>query len=323
MKKLYLVTIALLFFIQGFCQVLLEDKSGDPIVTDVSSVANATVNNTANIKLNTGDQSIGFNYFTSTRLNNPNKYKIHDFTIKAKPTEGYAAVIKNQKFSPGVRLSYAFTQVRLLTPDASGSIDWGGLTVNYDINKYSLFRADTTFKEQLYSKNLSALSFQFNYNLLVRSKFIATIRLGYSRKSNHDDLKSIEIKDIVEIFDAVTQTTRQQVKTQSVKTGKYEEFDAYPLVISFTKATQTDPAGSTMAQSLRLGYSIYLKNVASNDLPQTSIGTALFLTKQNKNGVRAPVFGLVIQANDPFDVQKQNNGLQSRIELGITSVINL
>lgn len=366
MKKIIAFT-ALFFCIRNAMgQVLLEDKNGDVIVRNQFHVDG----NASFIKLNTGDQSLGFTYITTNRNFRPSSYRISEFGVKAKPTEGFASVFANSQFSPGVKFSYSLTKVRIFShddpPRKAGFFDWGGLEINYDVNKYSLYRADTTFVNQFYSKTFKPLSLFLNYNYFVtqgelNSKLLISFKGGYSRRSTYDDLKTIEIQDITSITDPATLTTRQVINKRSARAGQYQEFDAYPLSLAFTFLTKTDAPtiirefdsvvfrqdtatrGDTIlitrsqstvrvqrfipnpdVKKLRLGITAYLKNIASNNLPNTRIGAIFFLTKQDeKTGARAPVFGITIQADDPFDVNKVNNGLQNRIAVGFTSVFTL
>lgn len=318
MKKSIILIAFVVFSLASQEQVLLEDKTGDALFSNTVS----STSNLALIKLNTGDQSLGLRYILSTALVNPASYKIQEFGIQAKPTEGYAAVIGNGQFSPGVRLSYALTRVTLFSNKA-GYTDWGSINVGYDINKYSLYKPDTTFSNQFYSQSAKALSLTFNYNALINSIWIVSVKAGYSRRNNYDDLAAIEAKDIKSVTDVASNTERQVIKTRTAHQGSLSSYDAYPLVISVTKATPTDPIGSANAARLKIGYTVYLKTLASNNLPKTDAGVLFFLTKQAANGVRSPVFGINVQASDPFDVKNQNNGLDNRISVGFTTVFSL
>ena len=327
MKQLLFFIVSIFISITSFTQILLEDKDGEGIVRNIIPVDD----NISIIKLNTGDQSLGFNYITSTQLKNLNKYNIREFGIKAKSTEGLASVFSNHQFSPGIKFSYALTAVRIFSTNTMGKfLDWGGIDLSYDINKYSLFKRDTVFKNQLYSNSFKGLNLYFNYNYLVttgsssiNSKLLFSLKFGYSRRNNYDDLNAVTIEDRTTIIDPITLTQRQIITSRNSKAGKFEEFDTYPLVFSVTKLTQTDPPATANANKLRLGYTFYIKNLAIPSLvPQQDIGLIFFLTQQ-KNGIRNPVFGLNIQANDPLDNQKLNNGLQKRISIGFTTNFTL
>ena len=327
MKQLIFIIVSIIISSTSFTQVLLEDKDGDGIVRNTIP----SDDNVSLIKLNTGEQSIGFNYISSTQLKNLNKYTIREFGVKAKSTEGFASVFSNNQFSPGIKFSYALTAVRIFsTSTLSKFIDWGGIDLSYDINKYSLFKRDTVFKNQLYSNSFKGLNLYFNYNYLVtagnssiNSKLLFSLKFGYSRRNNYDDLNAVTIEDRSIIIDPITSTQRQIITSRTVKAGSLEEFDTYPLIFSITKLTPTDATTSSNANKLRLGYTFYIKNLASPSLvPQQDMGIIFFLTKQ-KNGYRNPVFGLNLQANDPLDNQKLNNGLQKRISIGFTTNFTL
>lgn len=327
-----------LFFITAIqlqAQVLLEDKNGDQIANNAPIYANTGSGvpgiNLSLIKLNTGDQSLGFNYITTSKNFNPSNYRIVEFGLKARPTEGYAAVFSNGQFSPGVRASYSYTKVPLLKT-SSNYTDWGGFNVNYDIDKYSLYRRDTNFSNQISTKNFKGLHLGLNYNALISSIWILNLKVGYSRRNNYDDLNSVDVEDYNIITDPASRLTRQITRKRTAKEGLLKEFDAYPFIFAFTKATASDdpsdpdPVVRANSKKLKIGYTVYFKNLASQELPKSDIGLIFFLTqqdnKQNK-GVRLPVFGLNIQASDPFDIEKQNNGLLDKISVGFTSIFSL
>jgi len=322
MKKMIWTILLTGCSVSGFSQVLLEDKQGDQIANNspiFAHAAGASIN-TSLIKLNTGDQSLGFNYITSTKITDPSNYQIFEYSIKAKSTDGAANVFSSGQFSPGVKLSYSFTQVTLLA-NKTNFVDWGGINIGYAIDKYSLYKRDTTFANQLYSKGFKGLTVTFNYNALINTKWILNARMGYARKNNYDDLTSVNIQDIASVTDPATLVMRQTTKSKTAKEGAFVENDSWPMIIALTKATATD-VGAAAAQ-LRIGYTVYLKNIVSTGKPKTNAGILFFLTKQDKSGVRAPVFGLDIQASDPFDVNHVNNGLQNRLAVGFTTVFTL
>lgn len=324
MKKIGILTVVLLLVQALSAQILLEDLHGDVIVHN-QFYGNQKASNISLIKLNTGSQSLGFNYFTSTVLHDPRKYQIHSYGAKARPTEGYAAVISNGQFSPGINLSYSFTQVSIFSKSTlSRFIDWAGISINYDINRYLLYKRDTAFDSQFYPQNFKGLTISGNYNILINSLWIASINAGYERRNNYGDLTPIEVKDISTYTDPTGTVQRQIVNTTTARQGSYETFDASPITFAITKATPTDDPATAAANQLRFGYSVYVKTLLSKYLPQTDAGVIFFLTKQDKdNGVRSPVFGLNIEANDPFDVQQQKNGLQNRLAVGFTTIFSL
>ncbi len=327
MQKIIFLAIFVFISVSSFEQVLLEDKDGDIILRNQFRKDD----NISLIKLNTGDQSLGFNYIISTKSKDENNYKINEFGIKAKPTEGYAAVFSNNQFSPGIKFSYALTKVRLFSRNVKDPfIDWANIELNYDLDKYSLFNQSNTFEKQFYSKNFNAVNVYFNYNYLItsggrsiNSKLLFTIKAGYSKRNNYDDLNSVTVEDAVSITDPGTSTERQISKTRTSKEGNFEELDVYPLIFAVTKLTATDSPESPDAKKLKIGYTAYFKNSASASLPAQNLGIIFFLTKQDKSGIRNPVFGLNLQADDPFNIQNANAGFESRITVGFTTIFSL
>jgi|GEM_PF-3659518 len=323
MKRIVGIVLIIIWSLPGNSQILLEDKTGDKIVTNFFNLPD---NNFGLVKLTTGDQSLGFNFFTSTKLHDPAKYRVSSYGLKGKPTEGYAAVITNGQFSPGINMSYSLTQVSIFADGFTGKlkpIDWGGIDLSYDVNKYSLYKRDTSFGNQMYSKTFKGLNIGVNYNLILKQSLILSFKLGYSRRNNYDELTSVEIKDTKTILDTASSTQRLSSVAKTVKSGEYIEFDAYPIVFSITKATASDAKNSADTAKLKIGYTFYVKTLASQKLPKTDAGIIIFLTRQGKSGVRTPIFGVNIQAKDFFDVQKSNNGLLNRIQVGFTTNFTL
>ena len=378
------------------------------------------------LKVNTGDQSLGFNYINTSRNLTPTGYLIHEFGLKAKPTEGYALVLKNNELSPGIKSSYALTKIQIFSKDSpplkkAGFFDWGGIEINFDVNKYSLFKKDTIFANQFYSKKSKPLSFFLNYNYLVtsgamNSRLLFSLKGGFTRRNNYSDLNSLDVQDTETFTDPTSLISRQTISKKTVKTGDYQEYNAFASTISLSFLTKTDPVKipnplykikkktivkfradtakynctetvrtlkipiitrdtilsngkyiidvqrTTIAlkdtlrsdcsekitltpysvdlydtikvdpeipnpdiKRLRLGVTTYIKNFSSSSRkPDTKLGAIVFLTRQaEKTGVRTPILGFNIQAEDPFDIKRTNLGLQDRISIGFTTVFTL
>ncbi|MBS1771442.1 MAG: hypothetical protein JST82_01190 [Bacteroidetes bacterium] len=321
----YLLCTLLLFslLLPASAQQLLETKDGNPLFFPVMLDPSVTGSHTNRglIKANTSDQSIGMEYYRVRGPINLVAPAFFNAGIKAKPTEGYATVFKNGQFSPGVTLSMSLTKVkifdRIATRPDNHFIDWGSLYINFSNNKYMLYRADTTYKNQFINQTFNGIGLGVNYNALINSKYLVSIKIGYARKDNYNSLSDIEVKDVKTIFDSATNTTRQVVTGKTVKQGKYAEFDSYPLSISFTRLTDDGAAENVYD----VGYSLYMNVAPTNgELPKTNAGGILFLTKV-KDHVSSPILGLNFQFSDFFDVDRVNNGLFKRMSIGFTTNI--
>ena len=321
MKKLYLLFAVFMLVKTVSAQVLLEDKDGDKIVNN-NILVNPQVSHLSLIKLNTGDQSLGFSYFTSSALHDPAKYAVQEFGLKASPTAGYAAVFRNGQFSPGIKANYGFTLVNPFNrATTSKTVDWLGVDLGYNYDKYLLYQPTSAFADQLYNKISQTYFATLSYNFLLSSKFIINLKTGYNRRNNYADLSSVEVKDITTINNGNTQ--RQVQSSSTASQGNYVEYNAFPQIVSFTRATQTDDASSENASKLRLSYTLFVKNQFSSYLDKTDAGVIFFLTKQDKSGIRNPVLGFIIQAVNLFDTQHLDNGLQNRIRVGFTTNFSL
>jgi len=320
MKHLVILIFLLVFAVHAHAQILLENKEGDgqfvPLISITDSIKK---NNSALIKLNTSDQSIGFDYFSICNNQNRVKYKFWGIGLKSKPTDGYASVIKNNQFNPGVTIDGSITKVKIFDREATkpdnGFLDWGALYVNYSVNKYLLLNEDTAFNNQLYSKTFQGLGVGINYNILIKSTHLISLKFGYARKNNYTDLDEVEVKEIRSYYDSLSNTTRQVSSTKSARLGDYSEFDAFPLNVSLTKLTSDDPG----IKNFTFGYNIYAGTQFRSKVKSiVKAGCILFLAK-NKDGISTPFLGLNFQFDDFFDVKGVNNGLLSRLSIGLTS----
>lgn len=323
MKKIYVLFIIFWGIKTASAQILLEDREGEKIVNN-NAVLTPDIGRLALIKLNTGDQSLGFSYFVSTALHDPAKYFIHEFGLKALPTSGYAAVFKNGQFYPGIKANYGFTVVNPFNRSTSSkTVDWFSLEAGYNFDKYLLYRENAAFDDQLYDKISQTYQALLSYNLLLNSKFIFNVKAGYSRKNNYADLSSVEVDDIRTITNTTTNIERQVKSSSTAAEGTYVEYNSFPQIISFTRATKTDAEGSADAAKLRVGYTVFVKNQFSSYLNKTDAGAVIFLSRQDKSGIRNPVLGFVIQAVNLFDTEDLHNGLQNRIRVGFTTNFSL
>lgn len=323
MKKFYTLILIFLLIKTASAQVLLEDKDGEKIVNN-NAVLTPDISRLSLIKLNTGDQSLGFSYFISSALHDPAKYAIYEFGLKAAPTAGYAAVFRNGQFSPGIKANYGFTIVNPFNRSTlKKTIDWTSLELSYNFDQYSLYNANASFSNQIFDRTSHTFRANLSYNLLVNSKFILNLKAGYARQNNYSNLSQLEVTDINSTVNAPTATTRQIVSTTTAAQGNFLEYNAFPQIISFTRATKTDAEGSADASKLRIGYTLFLKNQFSSYLDKTDGGTIVFLSRQDKSGIRNLVLGFVVQAVNLFDTQHLNNGLQNRIRVGFTTNFSL
>lgn len=316
MKEPFLFILILMIIQTANAQFVLETKNGEALFSPFIALDGNDLRSTGLLKFNTGDQSIGFDFFKAPKKIEP-KYSFWTLGLKAKPSEGFASVIKSGQFSPSVVVGGAVCQMKIfdreLTKPENRFIDWGALFFNITTSRLPLYKSDTSFKNQIYNKNFSGFSFGVNYNALISSKYLLSFKIGSTRKNNYDDLSSLEISDIKTSFDSTSNTTRNVIRTKVAKQGILKEFDAYPISIAFSKFPKQDSLG------LSIGYSIYLSTLASNiESPKTDIGCILYLST-NKQGVGTPNLGVNFQFNDFFDVTGLNNGLLKRVSIGLIS----
>ena len=279
MRKVIIFIIPFFITLNVSAQMLLENKEGD---SQFLPFIQADTVGIGLIKLNTGDQSIGFDYF---KVISPDKakYKFWSLGFKAKPTEGYAEVFNNNQFTPGITINGAYSKVKIFDPEETkpenNFIDWGAIYFKYSKNKYQLFNEDTTYNNQFYTKEFDGLGVGVNYNVLLKSTYQISLSIGYERRNNFSDLKKIEVKDIKTFYDSTTNVTREVSSSKTVHQGNFNEFDTYPIGLSFTKLTSDDPN----IKSYQFGYNLYVNTqIKKSEKAIIKAGCIIFLAKNKK-----------------------------------------
>ncbi|HEY1045695.1 MAG TPA: hypothetical protein VGF79_04600 [Bacteroidia bacterium] len=303
---------------QFYGQVLIDNKFGEQMF---SPFINSSTSRSGLIKINSNEQSLGFNYFALLDPIGKPRYKFANIEIKSKPTEGLAPIFRNGQFSPGFSIAGAITQVKIFDKEATkpenNFIDWGSFDFKFGKSKYQMYNADTTFDNQLYSAQYSPFSLNLSYSILAHSSCLISFKIGYLRSNNTSDLELVEVLDKRTQFDTANNTTRDIVTTKTARNGIYKEMDSYPINFSIIKLTPDD---ASMSQ---LGYGAFFSTLPKNGyLPITDVGLILYYSTV-KNGNSTPVIGLNIIGNDFFDVRRKNNGLLNRLSLSLTSVIKI
>lgn len=327
-----LTTVSLLIFLCStfsYAQQVLETKEGDQLFNPlISSSVTSEVKTAALVKANVSDQTLGGEFYIKLPNNpkpeNDQRYWYINVGVKAKPTEGYASVFRNNQFSPSTDVKFAISKFKLFdkndpTPPDRFT-DWISLYLDISGNKYQFYRNDTTFQSQLYSKVFTGYGIGINYNMLLHTKYLLAINLGYSRKSNFSDLDEIEVRDIQSEYDTLTATNRTVTKTKTARFGeKYSEFDNWNLKLSLTRLTDDGHEDKTF----QFGYSLYTDfRFPQNTKSTLNAGVILFLA-QTKKYVSSPILGIDLGFTDLFDSKGANNGLIKRFSIGLTSVISI
>lgn len=194
-------------------------------------------------------------------------------------------------------------------------LDWATLYANYDINNYSLFKQDTTFKNQIFTKNFKGLSIGVIYNILVKSKYQFSMKVGYERINNFNELKKRVLQDVISEYDPDTNTTRNKIEEREAREGLYKEGDIYPVRFSFTKLIPYIESSN----SYNMGYSIYFNSNPRNGYkPVSNLGAVIYLAKSGDVN-QIPVLSINFQINDIFDVKGLNNGILNRFGIGLST----
>lgn len=239
MKKIIIVLL-LIAAQKSYSQILIRNLQGEPIF---SPYMNENVKNTL-LSLNTGTQSIGADYFFTTKSTNPADYLIYRLGLSTKPNEGVGPLITNGQFSPGVKLTAARTKVRvfaspmLVKSDGTKRKfdDWLTISTSFAYEKNKLLRKDTSFNRQVVDTNFTGYSIGVDYNMALGTfeQDYFNFKIIYNRRNNYSELTSIDIVDRRTGFDSATATQRNVEKKVTAKEGTYKEMDAALIQLSYT-----------------------------------------------------------------------------------------
>jgi len=156
---------------------------------------------------------------------------------------------------------------------------------------------------------------------LIKGKHLLTSIIGYSDKSNYEDLDKIEIKDYYNSTNLVTNSNREVSTTTSARIGNYKEFNCFPIKLGYTMCPSEHEAD---ASKLKFGFTLYYSTFFGEEKPNHNLGSILFFTKQNdKSGVRVPLFGIGLFAKDITNNQDSDSSLSKRISVNLTTTFNL
>lgn len=318
------------FLIKSFGQIQIKTFKGsqllNPFILDGKQKAL--------LNLNTGDASLGFDYLISTKgKKSTSKFEIYRIGLIAKPNEGFAPVISNGQFSPGINFGFSAMKMGLFCsddPDKQVKFqDWGSVNIGSSIDQYQMFKSDTAFDKQLFKQSYTGFNLSVDYNILLSANSLITARLGYLRNNNISELIQKEIKDIQIITQPGSTVTREVSRTRKAYDGKFNEFDTYPLSLTFTRIPRSEPekipdnhetnklVANPKYSNYKVGYAFYITSLVSKNLPVVNIGSNIFLCKPaDKGGLQKPQLGLIIEFSDFPDVKRLNNGLIKRMNLG-------
>lgn len=321
MKKYLILILLFKLPLLTFSQVLLETLDGDEITLNPLGLNNSLVFGS----INSSEQSLQFR----TIIALPNRSGVmanRFFTIglKGKPSDGIVTLFSGGNFNAGTNINLSFSKIHLFSnkdkQDAKFT-DFFSIKAEYNVNKLTVFRTDTVFKFQVSNFNFEGGGMSFNYNALFSGKNLFNFSIGYSQKNNYSKLESIEVQDYKTIVDSVTGTTRQYGKVVNGKMGSYKEYESFPIRFGYTYCPSEIKKDE---EKLKFGFSLYYSSEFGKFIPSHNLGTLLFLTKQNdKSGIRAPIIGLGIQANDFTGNLNKNNTVTQRLTFSLTTTFNI
>lgn len=322
MKKYVLIFMLFSIPLLTYSQVLLETIDGDEITLNPIGLSNSIIIG----NLNSSEQSLQFR--TLFALPNKNGVLPNSFFtlgLKGKPSDGIFTLFSGGNFNPSANINLSYTKVHLFSNRdnaESNFTDFFSIKGEYSVNKLTLFKSDTIFKNQINNFNFEGGGLSFNYNALVSGKNLFTLSIGYLSKNNYSKLESIEIRDYKTIVDTISGTSREYGKVVNGKSGNYKEFESFPIRFGYTYCPSEHEDDK---DKLKFGFSIYYTSEFGKFIPSHNFGTLLFLTKQTEktSGIRVPIIGIGIQANDLTDNANKGNNLSKRVSFNLTTTFNI
>ncbi|RRA95542.1 hypothetical protein [Paenimyroides viscosum] len=320
-KNITLIAITILFPALSFGQVFLETLEGDEITLNPIGINNGAILGS----LNSSEQSLQFkSVFTLPNKNGVLPNQFVTLSVKGKPSDGIATLFSGGNFNPSTAINLAYSKIHLFSDKDKADakfIDFFTLKAGYNVNKQTLFKSDTLFKDQINDFTFEGLDLSFNYNALLSGKNLLTVSIGYAQKNNYSKLDKVEIKDFATITDSLSGTSRTYSETINGRMGNYKEYESFPFRIAYTSCPSEFKEDEN---KMKFGYTLYYSSEFGNNTPAHNLGALLFLTKQSeKTGIRTPVIGLGIQANDISDNLNKGNNLTKRVTFNLTTTFNL
>lgn len=304
----------------SFGQVLLETLDGEEITLNPDGLKNSIIIG----NLNSSEQSLQFKTLFALPDKEGKPIRFFSLGLKGKPSDGIFTLFSGGNFNPSTNINLSFSKIHLFSKrdkEESSFTDFFSIKGEYNVNKLTIFKSDTIFKNQINNFNFQGGGMSFNYNALVSGKNLFTFSLGYQQKNNYSKLETIEVQDFKTITDSVTGTTRQYGKVVNGKTGSYKEFESFPIRFGYTYCPSEIEEDK---DKLKFGFSLYYASEFGKFIPSHNFGTLLFLTKQNeKSGIRTPIIGLGIQANDLTDNMNKGNTVTQRLTFNLTTTFNI
>jgi len=305
-----------------FSQVLLETVDGDEITLNPLGLSNSIIIG----NLNSSEQSLQFRTLfalPNTKGVIPNSF----FTLglKGKPSDGIFTLFSGGNFNPSTNINLSYTKVYLFSNrnNAESNVtDYFTIKGEYNVNKFTLFKSDTLFKNQINHFNFGGGGLSFNYNALVSGKNLFAFSIGYLSKNNYSKLESIEIRDYKTITDTISGTSREYGNVVNGKMGNYKAYESFPIRFGYTYCPSELEDDQ---EKLKFGFSIYYTSEYGKFIPSHNLGTLLFLTKQTENtsGIRVPIIGIGIQAHDFTDNANNGNNLSKRVSFNLTTTFDI
>lgn len=303
-------------------QSLLQTSDGIEIVNDNRMLMNDVLLG----NVNTSDESLQLKAILALKNKTellPSEY--FTFSVKGKPSNGISKLFSGGDFNVNSSYKIGFNKMKLLSKslinNPSSFFDFFSIDYEFALKKYTLFDAMNGYDSQIDKFTFKGHSVTLNYNVVLKGRHLLTSIIGFSTKSNYDDLDDIEVKDFTIITSPNSTQQREFGSKMNAKIGSYKEYNTIPLRLAYTYLVSEEKENK---DKLKVGFTVYYSNNIGKTKPISNLGGIVFLTKQDKaTGIRNPILGIVVQSNDVFNVKDSHDNFGKRLTIGLTSTFNL
>jgi hypothetical protein len=334
------VQITLFALIFSQFSIFSQEKNIDALrMNDIKSFTKKLTGNDAlnnNINFDIAKTEIKYNFDISSKKMLNTKLKIDG---KIASTNNYSVVFNNNEWLPDININLNFiTFIRTMTSFYEEDIYnhktqfkdaaqlfwlWLNFKGGYSYATYSTYNNDLTLlnedkfiEERISGLNLSTNLHYYFYPSRKNFKWLTFIgKLGLEYKvndNNYSSLKSIKIKEIKNVTDAIGNTIEVTSETKNIKEGKIITENS----ISYNFKLETL---FTINEKFYIGFSSFGKKKVTKNLKSTDIGFDISVPiKFKKDSNNASIIAKIIYSIPDFNNDLNNLSLKEKGVFGFS-----
>ena len=242
-----------------------------------------------------------------------------DMTVRT--TDGVSALVKNGTFRPGFKLNVSGLMTSVFVsppkpgpqPPGITQEDWLTVQLSYERAEHAVFSATNPFDAQVTKNTFDGLGATVGYAREIEGAFSLGTSLGVRRKSNYDDLKSVDISNQRLFVDPTNGSTRL---VQSDKSSAKEGVYATGNVVQWRNEAFFYPGAKP-----RVGFGGYHNSNFSDErlLRRTDLGLTLALLQTDSPSTS--LAAVVFEFKDVTDAQDTNKSIKDRFVLSVQASV--